>query len=394
MRRACFVTATRAEYGLLRPLHRALQQAPEFEPLLVVTGTHLAAEYGRTVAAIEADGVKVDERIDMLVAGDSPAAAAKSLGLLIIGLADVLRRMQPDFVVLLGDRYELVGAAMAAALFGVPVVHLHGGEITEGASDDAYRHAVTKLSSLHLTATEAYRRRVIQLGEPPETVHAVGAIGLDALRGFVPITRQELCADVGLDPDRPFVLVTYHPVTAALSDAEAEIDLLLECVLGRDGLQALVTFANADVGGGAINRRLHDWSARHPASIVATPSLGQRRYLSAMVHSEAVVGNSSSGIIEAPSAGVGTLDIGPRQAGRVRARSVSWCEPTREGIREGLATVLAPEFRAAAQSVDNPYGDGRTVDRIVDILSTWRSNECKGKRFYDTPWVTAGTAGF
>lgn len=383
MKRALVVTTTRAEYGLLKPLMEALVADPGFELRTAVSGTHLVPEFGMTVERILEDGFQVDERIDMLVAGDTPAAITKSLGLIVLGMADVLRRLAPDFVVLLGDRYELVGAAMATAVFGIPIVHLHGGEITEGAQDDAFRHAVSKLSHLHFTATEDYRRRVIQLGESPDRVHAVGAIGLDSVRNLELLGRDALARSLGMDLEEPYFLVTYHPVTAAESDAIGEIDRLMEALLAMPGHRAIVTHANADLGGRAINARLRDWTARHPGRIADFPSLGQLRYLSAMKHCAGVVGNSSSGLIEAPSFRVGTLDIGPRQKGRTRAASVLNVLPQTEAIAAGLRRLVDPAFRAGLATLANPYGDGRTVERIMAVLRAAELRRGASKVFHD-----------
>jgi UDP-hydrolysing UDP-N-acetyl-D-glucosamine 2-epimerase len=383
MKTAAIVTATRAEYGLLKPLIGALSDEPGHAVRLIVTGTHLAPEYGHTVDAIEADGWTIDARVDMLVSGSGPAAAVKSLGLLAIGLADTLGRLAPDCVVILGDRYEMVGVAMAANLFAIPVVHIHGGEITVGANDDAFRHAITKLSHLHFTATEEYRQRVIQLGERPESVHAVGAIGLDAIKRLQPLSRDGLLRPLGLDPAKPFFLVTYHPVTAQAADAVGEIDALMTALLEFSSHHALVTFANADVGGREINDRIVWWANRYPERLAVTASLGQHRYLSALAHCDGVVGNSSSGIIEAPSFAVGTLDIGPRQMGRTRADSVVGAEATVDSIRAGLSRITSADFRSGLPSICNPYGDGHTVERIMSILTTWNPQDWRIKRFFD-----------
>lgn len=387
MRRALVLTATRAEYGLLRPLMARLRDDPDYDFRLVVTGTHLAPEFGRTIDRIVEDGFIVDERIDMLVCGDSAAAVAKSNALLSLGFADALQRQDPDFIVILGDRSELLGVAGAAVVFGIPVVHIHGGEITQGAIDDAFRHALSKLSHLHFTATEDYRRRVVQLGEQPERVHSVGAIGLDSIRDLKLLDREALAHSIGFDLTDPYYLVTFHPVTTGASANEAAevVDTLFEALIAMPGINTLVTHANADQGGHAINRRIEDWAGRHPNRVSSHVSLGQLRYLSAMRHAHAVVGNSSSGIIEAPSFGVATLDIRPRQDGRTRARSVVDCEPTGKAIREGLLRIEDPAFRRDLPTIENPYGDGHTVDRIMSILARTEFGRRTAKVFHDIP---------
>jgi UDP-hydrolysing UDP-N-acetyl-D-glucosamine 2-epimerase len=368
---------------------QALRSDPAFQLQVVVSGTHLAPEYGLTWKVIVEDGFEIDEQIDMLVSGDSPTAATKSLGMMVLGMADALRRLQPDFIVMLGDRYEMLGVVAAAALFNIPVVHLHGGEITKGAIDDAFRHAITKLSHLHFTSTEDYRRRVIQLGEPPSSVFNVGAIGLDNIQQLSLLSRDELAESLAVDLTMPYFLTTYHPVTAIESDAVLEVDMLIEAMLSFDGIQIIITRSNADVGGRAINQRLDYWAAKVPSRLHVYASLGQLRYLSAILHSIGVVGNSSSGILEAPSLGVGTLNIGTRQEGRSQAQSIINCQATVEAIRQGLAVLLSAEFQQELVSVINPYGDGHTTERIMKILRQTEFTRISHKDFYDFPASTA-----
>lgn len=385
VRRVSVVTTTRAEYGLLRPLMQALKESPEFELQLIVSGTHLAPEFGLTGKNIVEDGFEIDEQVDMLVSGDSPSAAATSLGLMTIGISSALRRLQPDLLILLGDRYEMLGVASAATIFNIPIAHLCGGEITKGAIDDSIRHAITKLSHLHFTSTEDYRRRVVQLGEPPDRVFNVGAIGLNNVRSLQLLDRESLAESLKIKLDVPYFLVTYHPVTAADSNAVAEVDALMEALLDVEGTQAIVTLGNADVGGRAINCRLEEWAARFPARLYTFASLGQLRYLSAIRHSLGVVGNSSSGIVEAPSLGVGTLNIGPRQEGRIQATSIVNCRVVSSDIRAGLQRLMADDFRKVIHSVHNPYENGDTVSRILKTLVETDFSRLISKDFYDVP---------
>ncbi|MBM3117397.1 UDP-N-acetylglucosamine 2-epimerase [Jeongeupia naejangsanensis] len=387
VRRICVVTATRAEYGLLRPLIAALQADGTVSLQLVVTGAHLAPEFGQTWKQIEADGFVIDAKVEMLLAGDTATATAKSMGLALSGFADVFARLQPELLVMLGDRYEMLAVAAAATLFRIPIAHLHGGETTEGAYDEAFRHAITKFAHLHFTATEDYRCRVIQLGEDPERVFNVGAIGIDSIKTLPLFSREQLLPQLGLIEDLPYWLVTYHPVTLAEGDAVAEVDALVEALLAQAGTRIVVTGANADAGGRAVNARWQYWQAQYPHRLVLFASLGSLRYLSAAKHAIAVVGNSSSGIIEAPSLGVPTLDIGSRQQGRVRAGSVHHVAPTANGIAAGLVHVARESARHAAASHANPYGDGGTTDSIMAVLSETDFASLLVKHFHDLPRV-------
>lgn len=381
--RACIVTATRAEYGLLRPLMQSLKENPDYQLQLIVSGTHLSPEFGLTWHAIEADGFMIDEQVDMLLSGDTATAAAKSLGLMCIGLADAFRRLAPDFLVILGDRYEMVGVASTAMLFNIPVVHLHGGEITKGAVDDAYRHAITKLSHVHFTSTEEYRQRVIQMGENPQHVFNTGAIGVDNIRTLPLLSRAELAESLSIDLSKKYFIVTYHPATAVESDAVAEIDALMNALLSVENTQAVITLSNADVGGRRINQHIQQWVARYPDRLHAFASLGQLRYLSAIRHSLGVIGNSSSGIVEAPSLQVGTLNIGARQEGRIQAASVLDCGTDEVAIRDGLQKLVSASFQASLISIQNPYGDGHSVGRMMAALRNIDFKRLVKKDFFD-----------
>lgn len=380
-RKICVVTATRAEYGLLQPLMAALAASRDFELQLVVTGTHLAPEFGLTWKAIAADGFTIDEKVEILLAADTPGGTAKTMGLVLLGFADVFPRLAPDMLVILGDRYELVCVAAAATVFQIPIAHLHGGEITEGAFDDAFRHAITKMSHLHFTSTEEYRKRVIQLGEAPERVFNVGAIGLDVIRSLKLLDRAALGDVLGIDLSVPYFLVTHHPQTVGGGDPAAEIDILCQALLDQPGTQALITKANADPGGRAINARLDEWAARYPERLHLVASLGQLRYLSAMRHSIGVVGNSSSGIIEAPSFGVGTLNIGDRQRGRISAASVHHVPAQYEPIAGGLRAMTTGNTERP--KVANPFGDGHALPRIMEVLQGAAFSKLCSKSFHN-----------
>ncbi len=383
VKKACVVTATRAEYGLLKPLIQALNESANYELQLIVSGTHLSSEFGMTWHAIEHDGFSIDAKVDMLLSNDSSTAVVKSLGLLCIGIADAFERLKPDFVVILGDRYEMIGVATAANLFKIPVMHLHGGEITEGASDDNFRHALTKLSHIHFTSTDEYRERVIQLGEQPMYVCNSGAIGIDNINILPLLTKEELAKSLELDLSIPFFLMTYHPVTVSEQDIIKEIGDIMSALLS-DGLkQIIVTLSNADVGGRTINECMRKWSEKHPDRIHCFASLGQLRYLSAVKYCEAVVGNSSSGILEAPSLFVPTINIGNRQAGRLQADSIINCEPTLDGVFEAIEKISDSTFKKSLGSIKNPYGNGNTVKEIMSFIENIDWSKLLSKKFFN-----------
>lgn len=371
-------TGTRAEYGLLYWLMKDIEADPELTLKLIVSGTHLSPEFGLTYKQIEQDGFKIDERIEMLLSSDSSVGVVKSMGVALMGLADVLARQQPDVLIILGDRFEALAAAQAAMLQRIPVAHLHGGEITEGAYDDAIRHAITKLSYLHFTAAEPYRQRVIQLGEAPERVFNVGAVGLDHIVKTPLYSLDELQASLGFELSSPFFVVTYHPVTLADEPAEVSFMALLAALDHFPEHQVVLTYPNADDGGRAIIPLLEQYAAAHPKRVLAIPSLGYKRYLSVVKYSAAVIGNSSSGIIEVPSLGVPTINIGQRQQGRLAAQSVLHCDAKRDAITQAIELALSPLDR---QAFINPYGAGDASNQIVAQLKVLSHQAIK--HFYD-----------
>lgn len=377
-RRICVVTATRAEYGLLTWIMRELAERDGIRLQVVVTGTHLVAEFGETWKTIEADGFTIDAKVDMLMAGDSAVAATKSAGMAAIGLADAFARLAPDAVLVLGDRYELLPIATAALCARIPLLHLCGGEVTEGALDDYVRHAVTKLASLHFPATECSRARIIQMGEAPGRVFTVGSPGLENIRRLPLLERAALSHALDFDVERDFVLVTYHPETLA-AGAAAGLDALLTELASRRDLAVVLTGTNADPGYAPVQARLAAFAAAHSDRVMLSQSLGQLRYLSAMRHCRAVMGNSSSGIIEAPSMGVPTVNVGDRQRGRERAASVIDAAETRESIAAALDHALTLD----ARGVVNPYGDGHTAQRVVDIIAAAELGPTGPKPFHE-----------
>ena len=365
-RRVCVVTGSRAEYGLLYWVLRDLRDDPAFKLQLVVTGMHLAHGFGHTVDEIEKDGFAIDRKVDMLVAGDSPAAVARSIGLGVIGMSDAIEQLQPDFVLILGDRFEIFAAAQACLVHKVPLVHIAGGDTTEGAIDEAMRHAITKMAHVHFATNAQSAERLRQLGEDPAHIHVVGSPGLDHLRRGSLLDRARLEQALGAPLGARNVLVTFHPVTLADRGGIGEFDALLAALVALPADTTIwCSRPNADMGGRAIALRLEAWAAAEPARIRAFASLGQQRYLSLMAHCDAVVGNSSSGLYEAPSFGVPTVDIGERQRSRLAAASVIRCEPTRDAIAAAIARAFA---LGRQRGVVNPYGDGDSARRIVDVL--------------------------
>lgn len=369
-RKIAVFTGTRAEYGLLYWLMKDIQASAKLDLQVIVSGMHLSPEFGETWKQIAADGFAVDAKVEMLLSSDTPVGVLKSMGLGTIGFAEALDRLQPDMLVVLGDRFEALAVAQAALIMRIPVAHLHGGEITEGAYDDAIRHAITKMASLHFTAAEPYRRRVIQMGEAPDTVFNVGAVGLDHLLRQPTMGHAELCSSLGFELREPYLLVTYHPVTLADEDPQTSFLALLAALDRFPDYQIILTYPNADNGGRTIIPLLEDYGRHQPERVLAIPSLGFRRYLSVLSRAAAMVGNSSSGLIEAPALGIPTVNIGQRQAGRLAADSVLHCAADEQSIHGAIETALSPAFATACRNVSNPYGQGNAADQIVRILES------------------------
>jgi len=384
-RKVCVITGSRAEYGILYWLMREIVDDPALELQFIVTGTHLASGFGDTLAAIVDDGFRIDAKVDIHPDDDTPAGVSRSLGLCVGGMADAFARLRPDIVIVQGDRYEMLGAAAAAVIARIPIAHIHGGELTEGAIDDAFRHAITKMAHYHFVSAEPYRARVIQLGEQPERVFTVGAPGIDNIGNLDLLHLDALARDLGIALDGPYFLVTYHPVTLSGTDPAQAIGELLAALDEFPDCPAIITGVNADPGHDAIARAIAAYAAENPARVSYHASLGQLRYLSAMKHAACVLGNSSSGIVEAPAMKVPTVNVGARQRGRVRAASVIDCDETRGGIAAALAQALSPAFREALPATDSPYGHGGASKRIKDLLATLTLDGIAMKTFHDLP---------
>lgn len=381
-RRICVVTGTRAEYGLLRGVMEGIRQAPELELQVIATGMHLSPEFGLTYREIEADGFAIDRRVEMLLSSDTSTGVAKSMGLGLIGCAEALQQLRPDLLVALGDRFEIFCAVAAAMIARVPVAHLHGGETTEGAFDEAIRHSITKMSHLHLVAAEEYRKRVIQLGEHPDRVFLVGGLGVDNIRSLPLLDRGALEAALGFELAPRNLLVTFHPVTLENTTSAAQMAELLAALETLNGTNLIFTMPNADPDGRVLFGMIEQFVASHANARVYT-SLGQLCYLSCIRHVDGVIGNSSSGLTEVPSFGKGTINIGDRQRGRLKADSVIDCAPDRQAIAAALQRLWSAEFQSTLATARNPYGEGGAAARIVRVLCEQPLESIVKKTFYD-----------
>ncbi|MEN8376722.1 MAG: UDP-N-acetylglucosamine 2-epimerase [Gemmatimonadota bacterium] len=384
-RRVCVVTGSRAEFDLLRWLMADVREDPALELQVVATGMHLSPEFGRTVTHLEEAGFPPDDIVESLLSADTPSAVAKSVGLGLIGFADVFRRLDPDIVVILGDRFESFAAAQAAAIARHVIAHVHGGEAAEGAVDEAIRHAITKMAHYHFVATDEYRRRVIQLGEDPDRVFDFGAPGLDRLRRTSLLSHAAVAEFVALSGDGPLVVATYHPVTLSDRDQVADLDEVLAALAGLGSARIVITLANADAAGRALNDRLRGFESEHPDRVRLFAALGQERYLSLLAAAAVVVGNSSSGIIEAPSVGTPTVNVGPRQRGRVRGASVIDCDAERSAVQGAIERAFSADFLDGAFAEPSPYDRGGASHRICAELARVPLEGVVMKRFYDLP---------
>jgi len=363
-RRICAVTGSRADFGLLAPVLRLVRDAPDLSLSLVATGMHLADAFGGTVDEIEAAGFVVDARVPVLEAGDGAEAVTRAIGRGVIGFAELLPRLAPDMLLVLGDRYEILAAVQAALIARVPVAHIAGGDVTEGAFDDAIRHAITKMAHLHFATNAESARRIRQMGEDPARVHVTGSPGIDALLAVEPLPRADFFEAVGLEPRPHNIVLTYHPVTLDPAGSLPGLDALLSALDGLgDAVGMIVTGPNADTDGRLLGGRLAAFATARPNAVFHR-SLGHRRYLSALRHVDAVVGNSSSGLYEAPSFGLPTVNIGDRQTGRLKAASVVDCPPEADAIAAAVRRALD----TGRSAPENPYGDGHAAPRIVAAL--------------------------
>ena len=381
MRKICVITGTRAEYGLLYWLMKEIGSDPGLELQVIVTGMHLSPEFGLTYKEIEKEFV-ITKKIEMLLSSDTPVGISKSMGLAQISFAEAYAELKPDVVVVLGDRFEIFAAVATALIARIPVAHLHGGEATEGAFDEALRHSITKMSHLHFVAAEEYRQRVIQLGEQPERVFLVGGLGVDCIKRLKLLDRSELENSLDFKLGKKNLLVTFHPVTLEMATAEEQTTELLAALAKLQDTQLIFTLPNADTDGRVMIEMVKRFVAQHSNAHVYT-SLGQLRYLSCVAYVDGVVGNSSSGLLEAPSFSIGTVNIGKRQAGRLKAESVIDCDPTKIAIDQALQKLLSDGFRSTLKQVRNPYGEAGASSKIVRILEKTSFEGLVRKTFHD-----------
>ena len=384
VKKVCVVTGSRAEYGLLRWVIEGIRDSASLELQLVVTGTHLSHEFGFTVQEIERDGFAIDYRVEMLLSSDTSVGVSKSLGLGVIGFADALETLKPDVVLVLGDRYEIFAAATAAMIARIPIAHIHGGELTEGAVDDAIRHAITKMSHLHFVAAEDYRDRVIQMGEQPDRVFNVGGLGVEAVKRTKLMSRSEVEDSLGVKFISPSFLITFHPVTLEPNTSATHFEDVLEDLRDLNDAQFLFTMPNADTEGRRIRSLIESFCA-DVANAHYFESLGQRLYLSTMAQVSGVVGNSSSGLLEAPAVGVGTVNIGTRQDRRIKASSVVDCGTQREDVVKALRRLTSESFRKGLVDLINPYGRGDASTKIISVLEEQTASVLLRKVFGDSP---------
>lgn len=383
MRKICFFTSTRADYGIMSRLMRKVSDAPECELQIIATNMHLSPEYGLTYREIESDGLQINKKVEMMLSSDTRNGIIKSMGVALLGFADALEDLKPDLAIILGDRYEMLAAAEACLIYKIPIAHIGGGDITEGAFDDSIRHCITKLSHLHFASTEESRSRIIQMGESPDTVFCFGGLANDNILHEPIMSKIELEKSLNFKLDKEFLLVTFHPVTLEEDTALSQIsDLLKSLEVYLKDFKVIFTMPNSDSDSRVIAEQIDSFVEHYSKDSIAVTSLGKKRYYSALKYCAAVVGNSSSGIYEAPSFHIPTLNIGNRQKGRLRGESVVDVDATSKGIRKGLEKVLSYDFRAFVRTTQNPYDKPHTLDRMYEVIANHPLDGIIEKKFY------------
>ena len=364
----CIVTGSRADFGLLQPLLSKIKNDKAFKFQLLVTGAHLSKKFGLTYKEIEQEGNVITKKVDIQLVSDTENGISRSIGLGVIGFSNALNELKPDLIILLGDRFEILACAIAAHVSRIPIAHIHGGEITESAIDDAFRHAITKMSFLHFTSTEEYRKRVIQLGESPNRVFNVGALGVDNIKTLKLLDKDVLEKKIGFNFAKRNILVTFHPVTLERNSSKSQFKELLKAIDGFADIGIIFTKPNADTGNSAIGALIDSYVRKNRFKSVSFENMGTLKYLSSLQFVSAIVGNSSSGIIEAPSFGIPTINIGDRQKGRLMAKSVINCEPIADRISCAFKKAFSPKFVQFCKTINNPYSKGNTADEIYRII--------------------------
>jgi len=385
MRKICIFTGTRAEYGLLKPLIDELKLEKSIELQLIISGMHLSPEFGLTYKEIDTEGFTEVEKVEMLLSSDTPIGVSKAMGLGMIGYAEALDRLKPNLLVGLGDRFELFVVVSAAMIFGIPVAHLHGGEATEGLIDESIRHSISKMSHLHFAATEIFRKRIIQLGENPKRVFNVGAIGIDNIKKLKLLNRNELENKINFSINKKTILVTFHPVTLENSTAESQFHELLNAIDNFDDIKIIFTKPNSDTGGRIIIKLIDDYVNKNKNKAISFISMGQLLYLSTLQFMIGVVGNSSSGLVEVPSFKIGTINIGDRQRGRIKATSVIDCSPNKNDIIKAFNKLFSSKFQNTLKHINNPYElkYGLTSRKIKEIIISYPLENLIKKQFYN-----------
>jgi GDP/UDP-N,N'-diacetylbacillosamine 2-epimerase (hydrolysing) len=382
-RKICVVTGTRAEYGLLRWLMDGINNSTKLELQIVATGMHLSPEFGLTYKEIENDGFKIDRKIEMLLSSDTPSAISKSTGLGLFGFADAYDELNPDIIIVLGDRFEIMAASLAAMFANIPIAHIHGGETTEGAFDEAIRHSITKMAWWHFVAANEYEKRVVQLGEDPKRVFNVGGLGVDAIKRTKLLSKKDLMDKTGIKFSKKNLLITYHPVTLEKQTSEQNFQILLEVLDDLKDMYLIFTMPNADSDGQIIKKMINNFVKDHPKKSISFTSMGSLNYLSTLQFVDGVVGNSSSGLAEVPTFKIGTINVGDRQKGRLKSGSIIDCEPTKKAIKQALDILYNKNFQKNIDTVKNPYGEGGATKKIMKILLNQPIPEEIKKEFYN-----------
>lgn len=381
-RKICVVTGTRADYGLLYWLMKDIQSDKDFELQIIVTGMHLSSEFGLTYKEIEKD-FKINKKIEILLSSDTAIGISKSMGLALISFSEAYDELKPDILVLLGDRYEIFSAASAAMISNIPISHLHGGELTEGAFDESIRHSISKMSHLHFTATQEYRNRVIQLGEQPNKVFNVGGMGIENIKRLKLLNKVDFEESISFKLNKKNILLTFHPVTLENSSTKEQFQIILNAIDTLEETNIIFTKSNSDTDGRIINKMIDDYANKNKNKSIVFTSLGQLRYLSSLQYVDAVVGNSSSGIIEAPSFKIATLDIGNRQKGRIKAESIIDIPNNYDDIINAFKLIYSTKFKDSLKEIKNPYGDTYASKKIIEVLKTINLDNILKKSFYD-----------
>ena len=381
-RNICVVTSSRADYGLLRWVMQGIKDDPELNLQIIATGMHLSPTFGLTCKVIEEDGFEVNAKIEILGSSDTPTAIAESMALALDGTAKAFSGLKPDLVVVLGDRFEIFAATAAALVTKIPVAHLHGGETTAGAFDEAFRHSITKMSHLHFVATDEYRSRVLQLGENPKNVYLVGGVGIDSIKNLPLLSKEDLENQLGIKLDTKSLLITFHPVTLDSESPEQQMKELLAALSHLHDTTLIFTMPNADTGGRVLIDMIEKFVGQNKNAKVFT-SLGQLKYLSCISHVDGVVGNSSSGLTEVPTFRKGTINVGDRQLGRIQASSVINCEPKEKDIKRAIEALYSLDFKSNLADTTNPYGEGGASAKIVKVLKEASLEGIVKKTFYD-----------